>query len=64
MHKLLIVDDEPGIRDSLTGVLEDEGYQVEVADSGEAALEILRQSPFDVVLLDSCATSKVPLKSL
>jgi two-component system, NtrC family, nitrogen regulation response regulator NtrX len=52
MHKLLIVDDEPGIRDSLAGVLEDEGYQVTAASSGEAALDILRQSQFDVVLLD------------
>ena len=37
MHKLLIVDDEPGIRESLTGILEDEGYQVESAASGDAA---------------------------
>jgi two-component system nitrogen regulation response regulator NtrX len=35
MHKLLIVDDEPGIRESLTGILEDEGYQVESAASGK-----------------------------
>jgi len=35
---VLIVDDERGIRESLRGVLEDEGFVVEKADSGEAAL--------------------------
>jgi two-component system nitrogen regulation response regulator NtrX len=49
---VLIVDDEPAIRESLRGVLEDEGYAADVAESGEAALDCLRQRGFDVVLLD------------
>jgi len=52
MHNILIVDDESGIRQSLKGVLEDEGYKASVADSGEACLEALRKRAFDVVLLD------------
>jgi len=52
MHNILIVDDESGIRQSLKGVLEDEGYKVAVADSGEACLDTLRKRSFDVVLLD------------
>ena len=53
MHNILIVDDEPGIRESLTGILEDEGYKAEsAAESGEACLELLRKTAFDVVLLD------------
>jgi two-component system nitrogen regulation response regulator NtrX len=51
-HSILIVDDEPGIRESLTDVLQDEGYHVESVESGEACLEILAQKDFDVVLLD------------
>ncbi len=51
-HSVLIVDDEPGIRESLTDVLEDEGYRVESAESGEACLETLQTSKFDAVLLD------------
>ncbi|MBF0146930.1 MAG: sigma-54-dependent Fis family transcriptional regulator [Magnetococcales bacterium] len=51
-HKILIVDDEPSIRVSLTGILEDENYQVLEAESGEKALEILAQEPFSAVLLD------------
>src|SRR5438874_3946131 len=52
MHSILIVDDESGIRQSLKGVLEDEGYNASTAESGEACLEILRRRAFDVVLLD------------
>src|ERR1700720_3296804 len=52
MHNILIVDDESGIRQSLKGVLEDEGYKVSAADSGEACLDTLRKRSFDVVLLD------------
>ena len=52
MHKVLIVDDEAGIRDSLAGALADEGYSVSAVESGEACLEELRKGTFDVVLLD------------
>ena len=52
MHNILIVDDEAGIRQSLKGVLEDEGYKVATAESGESCLETLRRRSFDVVLLD------------
>ncbi len=52
MHNILIVDDEPGILQSLQGVLEDEGYKAAVAASGEACLEALDGRAFDVVLLD------------
>src|SRR3954471_19524111 len=52
MHNILIVNDEAGIRQSLKGVLEDEGYKAALADSAEACLEILDKKPFDVILLD------------
>ena len=50
--RVLIVDDEPGIRESLNGVLEDEGYACEAVDSGEACLRELAQHSYDAVLLD------------
>ena len=37
-QRVLVVDDEPGIRGSLCGVLEDEGYDVEAVADGEACL--------------------------
>ena len=52
MPNILIVDDESAIRESLQGVLEDEGYQPSAVESGEACLDLLRKSSFDVVLLD------------
>ena len=52
MHNILIVDDESGIRQSLRGVLEDEGYRTTVAESGEACLDVLRKHTFDLILLD------------
>jgi two-component system nitrogen regulation response regulator NtrX len=51
-HSILIVDDELGIRQSLTSVLEDEGYRAESVESGEACLELLAREDFEIVLLD------------
>ncbi len=52
LNSILIVDDERGIRDTLRGVLEDEGFPVETAGSGEECLEIARRSSFACILLD------------
>jgi two-component system nitrogen regulation response regulator NtrX len=49
---ILIVDDEPGVRTALTGVLKDEGYEVESVPSGEACLERLTRGPVDLIVLD------------
>ena len=50
--RILIVDDEPGIRQSLAGVLDDEGYQTHAVASGEECLDELTRSSYDLVLLD------------
>jgi len=51
--RILVVDDEPEIRNSLSGVLEDEGYVAEAVESGEACLDVLHAgSAFELVLLD------------
>jgi two-component system, NtrC family, nitrogen regulation response regulator NtrX len=52
MPTILIVDDEPGVRSALGGVLRDEGYDVEAVESGERCLERLAMQVYDVVLLD------------
>ena len=49
---ILIVDDEPGVRTALTGVLHDEGYSVEAVSSGEACLERVTRGPVDLIVLD------------
>jgi two-component system, NtrC family, nitrogen regulation response regulator NtrX len=50
--RILVVDDEPGIRQSLCGVLEDEGYLAASAESGEACLETLSKETCELVFLD------------
>jgi two-component system nitrogen regulation response regulator NtrX len=51
-EQILVVDDESGVRASLGGILRDEGYEVQVAETGEAALSALEGRRFDLVLLD------------
>src|SRR5579862_4602951 len=48
---ILIVDDDPDIRDSLKEVLEDEGYEVNGVANGREALDYLRKSPRPCVIL-------------
>lgn len=50
--RVLVVDDDEGVRRQLCYLLEDEGYDVEVAASGAAALAVAAASSFDVVILD------------
>src|SRR5437899_2678001 len=52
MHSILVVDDERDIRESLRGVLEDEGYKVLLAESGEACVDQLKKRNCELVLLD------------
>src|SRR5438093_13046909 len=52
MPRILIVDDEPGIRQSLKGVFEDEGFQTERVSSGEECLKKLEKAAYALVLLD------------
>lgn len=49
---ILIVDDEEGIRESLSSILADEGYHVESVDSAEKALERAARGDLEVILLD------------
>jgi two-component system nitrogen regulation response regulator NtrX len=51
-NRVLVVDDEPGIRQSLCGVLEDDGYVCYAVESGEECLAEVARQPYDVVLLD------------
>jgi len=51
-HAVLIVDDESAVRNGMARVIEKKGYGIRTADSGEAALAMTAQSPFDVVFLD------------
>ena len=51
-HKILVVDDEPSIVVPLTFLMEQNGYSVQVASTGETAVAIIDQYRPDLVLLD------------
>ncbi len=50
--KIMVVDDELSIRESLKGWLQQDGYQVETAAGGPAALARNAESRFDIMLID------------
>ena len=52
MPSILVVDDEPGVRSSLSGVLRDEGFDVDAAASGEECLDRAARAAYDVIVLD------------
>ena len=52
MPSILVVDDEPGVRSSISGVLRDEGFDVDTADTGEECLEKANGAAYDVIVLD------------
>ena len=52
MTKVLVIDDEEGIRDILDTILRRKGYDVVLADGGRKGLELFRRERPDVVVLD------------
>src|SRR5918912_1830559 len=52
MAKLLVADDEQGIRQLLTLVFEREGHSVRTAEGGRRALQLLREEPADLIVSD------------
>ncbi len=49
---ILVVDDEPIVRESIRDWLKDAGYKVATAESGEEALELIKKQDFSVMILD------------
>lgn len=52
MSSILIIDDERAIRNTLSEILQHEGYKVEVAENGEMGFELFKKNSYDVVLCD------------
>lgn len=50
--RILVVDDEPSIRDLLRIVLEKAGYEIELAENGAVALELFKRNPHNLVITD------------
>jgi len=52
MPSILIIDDEPGIRQTLASILEDEKYKVFVSEDALAGIEVLKREKIDLIFLD------------
>ena len=52
MTTVLVVDDEPGMRETLTDILEGAGYSVVVAFDADSAMSVFRRESVDVVVMD------------
>lgn len=52
MTKILLVDDEPQMLETLTDLLEEFDYSVDSAENGSIALEKIRKQPYDIVFMD------------
>jgi two-component system response regulator RegX3 len=52
MTRVLVVDDEPALRDTLSYALRQEGFDVELREDGDSGLEAALEDPFDLVILD------------
>ena len=50
--KILIIDDERSIRNSLKEILDDEGYDVDVAENGQQGVEMVEKEKYDVIFCD------------
>src|SRR5512135_3352636 len=62
--QVMIVDDEEGIRETLSGIFEDEGYESITASSGEEAVKKAKENTPDIVLLDVWLTGMDGIQAL
>src|SRR5690349_13591171 len=54
--RILVIDDDRTLREGCASLLQVEGYNVTTSGRGDEAIEMLRRSPFDIVLCDLCMT--------
>lgn len=64
LYSILITDDDRESRESLRSIVEPEGYRTVLASSGEQALDIVREEPIHLVLLDMHMPTLTGLETL
>ena len=62
--RVLVVDDDPEMRDAVARILSDAGYAVEQAADGDAAIEAQRERPADVLITDVFMPSRDGLETI
>lgn len=64
MASILIIDDEPGIREMLYDILESEGYEVMEAPNGKAGIKLQNELNFDLVITDLIMPEKEGIETI
>jgi DNA-binding response OmpR family regulator len=64
MARILVIDDEPGLREFVRSVLEQEGHKVEEAHDGVEALEACDREPADLAVVDLIMPKKDGVKTV
>ncbi|HEX5137123.1 MAG TPA: response regulator [Planctomycetota bacterium] len=64
MARILVVDDEPGLREFVRITLEQEGHEVEEAKDGHEALAVCERAPVDLALVDLVMPGKDGVKTI
>jgi len=64
MARILIMDDEPSIRDLLRAMLTQEGYDVIEAPDGDAGMRLFRESPVELVITDLIMPDKEGIETI
>ena len=64
MARILIVDDEAGIRETLSALLELDGHQIDTAANGYDAINRFRENPADLVICDIIMPDKGGLETI
>jgi len=64
MHKILIIDDAPIIRDMLKTLFEQEGFKILLAENGKEGLKLFKKDPADLVITDIIMPEKEGLQTI
>lgn len=64
MAKILIIDDDPALRDVMRKILEHDGHDVRVAEDGAMGLDLYRAEPADLVITDLIMPEKEGIETI
>ena len=64
MHKILVIDDDAFVRETIIQILEDEGYQVITAEDGQRGLAAFRRERPDLVITDIIMPEKEGIQTI
>jgi len=62
--RILVIDDDVNVRDSIRLVLEAQGYEVDVACDGDKGIQLFKSCPFDIAIIDLLMPNKEGIETI